>query len=47
MPPQTKMAILTPFSDPIEPKKFDFSQKPIGMPLIPFWGSKQPKMGFQ
>ena len=39
------MLILTPFSDPIEPKKFDFSQKPMGMPLIPFWGLKTAKKG--
>ena len=37
------MAILAPFSDPIEPKKFDFSQKPMGMPLIPFWGLETAK----
>ena len=39
------MAILVPFSDPIEPKKFDFSQKPMGMPLIPFWGLETAKKG--
>ena len=39
------MAILPPFSDPIEPKKFGFSQKPIGMPLIPFWGLETAKKG--
>ena len=39
------MAILAPFSDPIEPKKFDFSQKPMGMPHIPFWGLETAKKG--
>ena len=39
------MAILAPFSDPIELKKFDFSQKPMGMPLIPFWGLETAKKG--
>ena len=39
------MVILTPFSDPIEPKKFDFSQKPMEVPLIPFWGLKTAKKG--
>ena len=39
------MAILATFSDPIEPKKFDFSQKPMGMPLIPFWGLETAKKG--
>ena len=40
------MAILAPFSDPIELKKFDFSQNTMGMPLCPFGGSKKPKKGF-
>ena len=39
------MAIVAPFSVPIEPKKIDFSQKPMGMPLIPFWGLKTSKKG--
>ena len=46
-PPWTKIAISTPFCDPIEPKKFDFSQKPMAVPPIPFlgpWNGK--KRGF-
>ena len=39
------MAILAPFSDPIELKKFDFSQKPMGVPPIPFWGLEMAKKG--
>ena len=39
------MAISALFVGPIEPKKFDFSYKPIGMPPIPFWGLKTAKKG--
>ena len=33
------------FVGPIEPKKFDFSYKPIRMPPISFWGLKTAKKG--
>ena len=41
----TKISISALFVGPIEPKKFDFSYKPIGMPPIPFWGLKESKKG--
>ena len=33
----TKIAVM--------PKKIDFSQKPMGMPLKPFWGLETAKKG--
>ena len=39
------MAISAPFWDPIEPNKFDFSQKPSNLP-IPFWGLEIAIRGF-
>ena len=42
-PPWGKIAFLVHFCDPIEPKKFDFSQNSMGMPLILFWGLKTAK----
>ena len=40
-----KTAILTPESNDTELKKFDFSQKPMGVPPIPFWGLEMAKKG--
>ena len=37
--------VYSTFSDPIELKKFDFSQNPMRMPLISFWGLKTAKKG--
>ena len=42
-PPWTKMAISALFLGPIEPKKFDFSYKPMRMPIIAIWLLKMPK----
>jgi len=39
------MATSALFVGPIEPKKFDFSYKPIGMPPIPFWSLETAKKG--
>ena len=44
-PPQTKMAISELFFGPIEPRKFDFSYKPVRMHIIAFWGLKNGKKG--
>ena len=45
MPALNKNGNFSTFSDPIELKKFDFSQKPMGMPLIPIWGLETAKKG--
>ena len=45
-PPQGKTAITTPKSNDTELKKFDFSQKHMGVPPIPFWGLEMAKKGF-
>ena len=37
------MAISALFDGPIEPKKFDFSYKPMRMPIIAFWGLEMAK----
>ena len=39
----TKNAILAPFSDPIEPKKFDFIQKLVGNNSVNFLGLEMAK----
>ena len=43
--PLTKYGNFSTFFGPIEPKKFDFSYKPIGMPPIPIRGLKTAKKG--
>ena len=45
-PPLTKITFLASFCDPIDPKKFDFSQISMANPPYSFVGSKQPKNGF-
>ena len=36
---------MTPKSNDTELKKIDFSQKPMGVPPIPFWGLEMAKKG--
>ena len=36
---------MTPKSNDTELKKFDFSQKPMGVPPIPFWGLEMVNKG--
>ena len=43
---QTKTVISALLMGPIEPKKFDFSYKPMRMPIIAFWGFEMAKKGY-
>ena len=45
-PPLYKNGNFSPFFFPIESKNFDFSYKPIRMPIIAVWVLEMPKKGF-